>query len=196
MVETIPQPILQGVAQNAADAAAKALNEAGAQAEVKLVPLGPDIARNWGPRRTVAQDYLYDYPVLLGSQRIGPDLINVGLRLPSEEWHLSHLYNPRMLVPNSTMPPYRFLFEKRKIGRQASPEALKLSGKFAPPSGYEVVPTTKAKTLVAFLLNQRIEASLFEAPFPQSAANPVADASTNAPATNVPAGATTNSPAK
>src|SRR5690349_14060148 len=96
LIEAVPQPILKGVAKAAADAAVKAFDVGGAQAEVRLVPLGPDMARGWGPRRTVAQDYLYDYPVMLGSQRIGPDLVSVGLRLPSEEWHLLHLYNPRM----------------------------------------------------------------------------------------------------
>jgi cytochrome c oxidase cbb3-type subunit II len=129
--------------------------------------------------------------VLLGSQRVGPDLAGVGLRLPAAEWHLLHLYNPRILVPGSTMPPYRFLFERRKINRQPSSEALKLSGRFGPAPGYEVVPTAKAKTLVAYLLAQRIETSLFEAPLPQSAAQDVANTSTNAPA-----GAITNSSAK
>src|SRR5437667_11579508 len=40
--------------------------------------LGVDLSRGWGPRKTVAQDYMGDYPVLLGSQRIGPDLANIG----------------------------------------------------------------------------------------------------------------------
>jgi cytochrome c oxidase cbb3-type subunit 2 len=66
-------------------------------------PFGADLER-WGKRRTVAADYLFDYPVLLGSQRIGPDLANIGVRPRSEEWHLLHLYDPRSVVPNSTMP--------------------------------------------------------------------------------------------
>src|SRR5262249_54079390 len=33
--------------------------------------IGADVAR-WGPRKTVPQDYVGDYPVMLGSQRIGP----------------------------------------------------------------------------------------------------------------------------
>src|SRR4026209_1868625 len=38
---------------------------------------GTDVARGWGIRRTVAQDYLHDRPALIGSLRIGPDLANI-----------------------------------------------------------------------------------------------------------------------
>ena len=61
-----------------------------------------------------------------GSQRVGPDLANVGARLPDANWHLLHLYAPQLQVKGSTMPPYRFLFEKRRIERRPSPEALVL----------------------------------------------------------------------
>ena len=50
------------------------------------------------------------------------------------------------------MPPYRFLFEKRKIGRRPSPEALALPGELAPGAGYEIVPKPAAKALVAYLI--------------------------------------------
>ena len=39
-----------------------------------------DIKRGWGTRRTVARDYIYEKPVMLGTMRTGPDLANVGLR--------------------------------------------------------------------------------------------------------------------
>ena len=38
---------------------------------------------------SVAADYLYDQPVMLGSQRIGPDLTNVGLRQPDAAWQFN-----------------------------------------------------------------------------------------------------------
>jgi len=148
--------------------------------------------QRWGVRRTVDQDYLYEYPVLLGSQRIGPDLTNIGLRPRVGEWHLLHLYNPQMMVPGSTMPPYRFLFEKRKIGRQPSPDALKLTGKFAPEAGFEIVPKAAAQALVAFLDNQRIDTPLFEAPLPPSVTNATMEVS----ATNVVPAAAASSPVK
>ena len=39
--------------------------------------LGPDAQRGWG-RASVAGDYVYDSPHLLGSMRTGPDLLNIG----------------------------------------------------------------------------------------------------------------------
>ena len=44
-----------------------------------------DIDRKWGERRSAPRDYLFDRPVLLGQERMGPDLSNVGKRAPSEE---------------------------------------------------------------------------------------------------------------
>jgi cytochrome c oxidase cbb3-type subunit 2 len=62
-----------------------------------------------------------------------------------------HLYNPQLTSPGSNMPSYKFLFEKRKIAGQEDAEALKLTGALAPPPGYEIVPTTEAHQLVAYL---------------------------------------------
>ena len=70
----------------------------------------PDFDRGWG-RATVAGDYAYDAPHLLGTMRTGPDLMNIGARQPSEQWHLGHLYQPRAYVPGSIMPSYPYLFE-------------------------------------------------------------------------------------
>lgn len=39
---------------------------------------GGDIERGWGPRRTVARDYIYETPAMLGYMRMGPDLANAG----------------------------------------------------------------------------------------------------------------------
>ncbi len=150
-----------------------------------------DIERGWGNRRSVAQDYIYDQPVLLGSQRVGPDLTNVGLRFPSAEWHLLHLYNPQTVMPKGTksiMPPYRFLFEKRKVGARPSPDALKLTGEFAPEPGWEIVPTDQARALGAYLLSLRADTVLFETPVPQPNTNPAAETAAGSPAsTNPPA---------
>jgi len=51
-------------------------------------------------------------PSLLGSERTGPDLTNVGQRQPGELWHLLHLYDPRLVVKGSIMPRYGWLFEE------------------------------------------------------------------------------------
>jgi cytochrome c oxidase cbb3-type subunit 2 len=145
----------------------------------------------WGKRFTVAQDYLYEQPVLLGSQRVGPDLANIG-PLRDATWHLLHLYNPKTVVPKSTMPAYRFLFEKRKISGGKSPDALQLPEKFALNDGIEVVPTRDAYALVAYLQSLRSDVPVLEATLPTAdggATNAAADTATNA----VPDAADTNS---
>jgi cbb3-type cytochrome oxidase cytochrome c subunit len=170
LLGNLPRAFLRSSTREAADAAVRALNAAGAKAQLWIVPVGPDIARGWGRRRTVAEDFLFDSPVMPGSQRVGPDLANVGARLPDMNWHLLHLYAPRLQVKGSTMPPYRFLFEQRKSERHASPEALTLSGEFAPPPGYEVVPKAEARALAAYLISLRADAPLYSSPLTASMA--------------------------
>jgi cytochrome c oxidase cbb3-type subunit I/II len=65
--------------------------------------------RRWGPV-SEAGEYAYDVPHLFGTRRIGPDLTRVGLKY-SDEWHLAHFWNPRMLSRDSIMAPYRGLFD-------------------------------------------------------------------------------------
>jgi cbb3-type cytochrome oxidase cytochrome c subunit len=177
----LPKPVLQNADMNAANLAAAMLKAAGAKAAVSLVPAGPDITRGWGRRRTVAQDFLFDYPVMLGSQRVGPDLANIGLRQPDANWQLRHLYAPRIEAKDSCMPPYRFLFEKRKIGREPSPDALQFPKEFDPPPGFEIVPKPEARALAAYLSSLRADAPLFEAPMTVATARGTAT-TTNAPA--------------
>jgi cytochrome c oxidase cbb3-type subunit II len=43
-----------------------------------------DIDRKWGERRSAPRDYIFDRPVLLGKERMGPDLSNIGKRAPAE----------------------------------------------------------------------------------------------------------------
>lgn len=188
LLAKVPSRVLAGNREkNVADGLVKALSAAGAKAELWIVPWGPDIARGWGKRRSVAEDFLYDSPVLLGSQRVGPDLTSVGSRLPDVQWHLRHLYAPRLEVKESTMPPYRFLFETRKVGLAPSAEALRnLPAEMAPPPGYEIVPKAEAKALAAYLVSLRNDVPLFDAPFTVPPPAPATD--TNAPAgmTNTP----------
>jgi cytochrome c oxidase cbb3-type subunit 2 len=112
---------------------------------------GTDIARGWGERRTIAEDYMTQGRALLGTMRTGPDLSNIGTRNPSDVWHLMHLYNPQTTSKGSNMPPFPFLFVTRKIEGTKSPDALNLPPEFAPPAGMEIVPTDDAKALIAYL---------------------------------------------
>ncbi len=110
--------------------------------------LAPDAARGWG-RASVAADYAYDTPHLLGTMRTGPDLFNIGARQPSSQWHLGHLYQPRAYVPGSVMPSYPFLFETRD--RLAADDVeVQLPPGFAPP-GKRVAAGRDALDLVAYL---------------------------------------------
>ena len=154
-----------GLAKDEADAVSGQISAVGGSVETHIVPVGVDIARGWGVRRSVAEDYLYDYPVQLGSLRAGPDLANAGARLTDANWQLVHLYAPQTAVKNSAMPPFRFLFQVRKISGAPSPDALQFPKEFAPPVGWEVVPTPEAKQLAAYLLSLKADAPLYDAPF-------------------------------
>jgi cytochrome c oxidase cbb3-type subunit 2 len=57
---------------------------------------------------SVAGEFVYDHPFLWGSKRTGPDLARVGGRY-SDEWHRTHLHDPREVVPESNMPAYSWL---------------------------------------------------------------------------------------
>lgn len=178
LISNLPKTILHGVTMQIADDAVKTLKIGDAKVELSIVAVGPDIDRAFGKRRSVAEDFLYDYPVMLGSQRIGPDLANAGLRRPDRNWHLLHLYAPNQQVPGSSMPPYRFLFEKRKINRAPSPDALQLPSGLAPEPGSEIVPKPEALSLVAYLTSLQADAPLYVAPLTV----PVEPVDTNAPA--------------
>lgn len=163
---------LSGLTKEQADAVAARIAAAGGKTETHIVPTGADIARGWGVRGSVAADYLYDAPVPLGNLRAGPDLANVGLREPDLNWQLLHLYAPQAVVSNSAMPPFRYLFRVQKINGTPSPDALRLPKNFAPPAGYEVVPTPAARELAAYLLSLKADAPLYEAPFTPAIAKP------------------------
>jgi cytochrome c oxidase cbb3-type subunit 2 len=86
---------------------------------------------------SLAAESMYDHPFQWGSKRTGPDLARIGGRY-SDSWQREHLINPRALVPESVMPPYRFLAEhdldladiqdrlatQRRLGVPYSPEMV------------------------------------------------------------------------
>jgi mono/diheme cytochrome c family protein len=53
-------------------------------------------------------NYVFDNPMILGSERTGPDLSYVG-RKRGEAWEIAHLKSPRDFSPNSIMPKFDFL---------------------------------------------------------------------------------------
>jgi cytochrome c oxidase cbb3-type subunit 2 len=103
-------------------------------------------------RVSIPADYVYDFPHLLGTMRSGPDLINVGARLPDRAWQLAHLYQPRALVPWSLMPSFPYLFEVRDRV-YAGEETVDLPAPYAPPAGRYIVARPEASRLVDYLLS-------------------------------------------
>lgn len=85
-----------------------------------------DMDKVWGKRPGVAADYAgiirtdfwRNTATLMGTERTGPDLTNIGTRQPGLAWNLLHLYQPRTVVEKSIMPAYPWLFEiKNEVGK-------------------------------------------------------------------------------
>ena len=78
---------------------------------------------------SVAGEFVYDRPFQWGSKRTGPDLARVGGRY-SDEWHRTHLANPRDVVPESNMPNYPWLAKTALVPAEIMPKmrALKRLG--------------------------------------------------------------------
>ena len=134
--------------------------------QVRRPDYGADFERGWGKRVTVARDYITQERVLIGSQRVGPDLMTIGERQPDANWHHLLLYNPKITTgASSTMPRYLFLYKEQKIDGAAAPNALQFEpgSEYAPQGGYEVVPTKRAEALVEYLLSLKLDYSLPEA---------------------------------
>ena len=161
----LPKRFLASYDKDIVTEMADRLKAVGVKSETRIVAIGADIFRGWGSRQSVAADYLYDQPVQLGSLRAGPDLANIGVRAPDANWQLQHLYAPKSVTPNSTMPSFKFLFEVRKIGATPSPDRLNLPKEFAAADGFEIVPKPEAKQLAAYLLSLKANVPLYEAPF-------------------------------
>ena len=112
-----------------------------------------DVEHGWGNRATVPGDYVYDRPHLLGTSRTGPDLINVGQRLPDRNWQLIHLYDPRSVSAWSIMPGFPFLFmEKEPNAVRPGDVTIVIPGPRA-PKGRVVVASPDALALADYLLS-------------------------------------------
>lgn len=99
-----------------------------------------------------AEEYRNDDPPFLGTERIGPDLLAVGTRLPSAVWHYWHLYAPSVVSPGSNMPGLPWLFHTEETQR---PEDEKVDPLFEldVPKG-RLYATPDAQALVEYLLSR------------------------------------------
>jgi cytochrome c oxidase cbb3-type subunit 2 len=138
-------------------------------------------------RPSAPGDFAYQTPELLGSERNGPDLTNIGARQSSETWQLMHLYDPRSVVPESIMPGFPFLFRVVHTAPAGVP-TVPLPKSYAPSDGV-VIPTHKAQALVAYLL------SLRQAPLPGYQSSAPATVQPQTPANTSVATAAPSAPA-
>ena len=90
-------------------------------------------------------------PGVLGSERTGPDLSNIGNKQPSTVWQLMHLYNPRSIEKFSIMQSFPWLF-MIKENPDINDLVVPVPNEYAPHTG-KVVATQEANDLVAYLLS-------------------------------------------
>jgi len=119
-----------------------------------------DMDKVWGSRPSIASDYATDHRMgiwrntatLLGSERTGPDLTNIGERQPSIDWQLLHLYQPRSVVKQSIMPAYQWLFEYKEKPDK-NDKVVNVPDEFMHGRKGKIVATPEALELVAYLLS-------------------------------------------
>ena len=106
---------------------------------------------------SVAGESVYDHPFQWGSKRTGPDLARVGGKY-SDEWHTTHLNNPRDLVPESNMPAYPWLLKNTVDADEIPAHMAALRKVGVPYSDQEITKSvedvsgkTEMQALIAYL---------------------------------------------
>jgi cytochrome c oxidase cbb3-type subunit 2 len=100
----------------------------------------------------VARDYIFQGRPQLGDARIGPDLANWGGRKPPVDAAGIAQFLHSGVVSGAkavTHPPFPFLFDDRPIVGEAAPDAL--VGVVDKTPRRQIVPTERARTLIAYL---------------------------------------------
>jgi len=92
---------------------------------------------------SVAGEFVYDHPFQWGSKRTGPDLHRVGGRY-SDDWHRTHLNNPRDVVPESNMPAYPWLGTTQVSGDDLGERMKTLRVLGVPYTEEDIAGATKA----------------------------------------------------
>lgn len=112
----------------------------------------------WGSRPSIAADYAYlkrtdlwrNTATLMGTERTGPDLTSIGSRQPSLDWHLVHMYNPRIVVKQSIMPAYPWMFEIKENPAKGD-VIVNVPPEFMKGAKGKVVAGPEALHLIAYL---------------------------------------------
>lgn len=117
-----------------------------------------DMDKMWGSRPSIAADYANNKrqdlwrntATLMGTERTGPDLTDIGNRQPSLEWNLLHLYNPRAVVKTSIMPAYPWLFDQKE-NPDGDDVVIAVPAEFLKNKNIKIVAKEEALQLVAYL---------------------------------------------
>ncbi len=132
-----------------------------------------DMDKMWGSRPGISADYANNKrtdfwrntATLMGTERTGPDLTNVGVRQSSLAWNLLHLYQPRSVVEQSIMPAYPFLFVVKDSLDKGDVEVA-VPDKFRKGTKGKIIASKEALQLVAYLQ------SLKQTPLPDGKPSP------------------------
>jgi len=127
--------------------------------QVRTIYAGFDVERGWGKRPSVPRDYILQKEVLLGHNRVGPDLANIGLRGYTREWLHKHLFNPQILVEGSICQPSPFLYD---TSNENSEGAIKADNG---ESILFIKPTLRANRIVSYLESLKQDYELPEISF-------------------------------
>ena len=117
-----------------------------------------DMDKMFGSRPGIPADYAnlhrtsiwVNTATVMGTERTGPDLTDVGNRQPSKDWNLMHLFNPRSVVSQSIMPSYEWLFEVKENPLKTD-VVVSMPTQFLNGRTGKVVATKKALQLLAYI---------------------------------------------
>jgi cytochrome c oxidase cbb3-type subunit 2 len=132
-----------------------------------------DMDKVWGKRPSIAADYAAIHrtdiwrntATLMGTERTGPDLTDVGNRQGSRDWNLLHLFNPRAVVKESIMPAYSWMFEMKENPGPGD-VVVNVPKEFLNGKTGKVIAKKEALQLVAYLQ------SLKQTPLPDGTPSP------------------------
>jgi cytochrome c oxidase cbb3-type subunit 2 len=117
---------------------------------------------------SLAGESVYDHPFQFGSKRTGPDLARVGARY-SDEWHITHLINPRDVVPESNMPGFPWL-ARAQLDSAGTANKMRALQRLGVPytaeqiagAAQEVAGKTEMDALVAYLQGLGLESKTWQ----------------------------------
>jgi len=105
-----------------------------------------DIDRKWGERRSAPRDYIFETPVMLGQERLGPDLSNIGKRGAAAEEKPAASPAPAANAPAAaqSQPPAANAAQQKPPAAAASPAAPNAAAQNPPAAAASAAPSPSA----------------------------------------------------